>query len=200
VAGHDVLPILEEHRNQRNPEVIGKAAQLMGISESESAKVLAAVKRFTQTDYDEIRALQYQGKTSADIESINTYLERMPKYQGEIHRGKGFKSDEDRAKFIERIVTEGYTLPAMSSFSSNVTVAQSYSGGEAASGILITVRNKSGVSVKALSQMQGEDEVLVPKGAKYKLIEQRVSSMKRPTLIVNNNEIDKIIEIILEEV
>jgi len=107
-------------------------------------------------------------KVQSSIESIDQYVKKMPAYEGVIHRGMTFKSEDERKAFLSKI-SKGYSLEAMSSFSSSRDAAGEFAGASS-NGVIFTVKNKSGASVAALSRIKKEEEVLVPKGTKYRII------------------------------
>lgn len=166
---HDVLPKDDLNKAAK------KIAELTGMSEKDAADSIQAVRDFTSKSYEEIRGLQYAGKSSPEIEKINRYLEKMPKLKGEVLRGKGFKSTEDLDKFIADLKKgKSYQLPAMSSFTSSKSVAKQYADSRANAksevpAVLVVKNNKKGASIRNISEYKGEDEVIVPKGTKYKM-------------------------------
>jgi hypothetical protein len=100
------------------------------------------------------------------INDINAYIENAPTYKGTVYRGMSFDSKADRDSFIQSIAN-GYSLEAMSSFSSSKSVTKEFSQG---AGIIFAVQNnRSGVSIKGMSKVPAENEVLVPKGARYNI-------------------------------
>lgn len=171
-GGHDVLP--------DDPQsAIKKIQEITGMSEKDAIESARAVNSFTNYNYDEIRKLEYAGKTSAQIDAINRYIDKMPKFQGEISRGKEFDSPEKAQAFIDKMKKGApYVLPAMSSFTSDPDVAKRFANIEKNAGVegstpmvFVVAANKRGVSVRSLAStgMKDEDEVLVPKKTKYKL-------------------------------
>ena len=106
-------------------------------------------------------------KIQSSIDSIDRYVKRMPAFEGVIHRGMSFKSEDERTSFLSKI-SKGYSLEAMSSFSSSREIAENFAGD--ANGIIFAVKNKSGASIQQLSGEHDEEEVLVPKGVKYKIV------------------------------
>ena len=176
---------IEEREEQKQVSVIQK---LTGLSEGEAKSSIKAIedystiKGYSISNYESIRAVQ-QGKFKIDgrdltspeiskikssIKAIDQYVKKMPAFDGVIHRGISFESEEEQSSFLSKI-SRGYSLGAMSSFSSSKTTAKGFA--EASSfGILFVVKNKSGASIRNLSQMKAEDEVIVPKGVKYKIM------------------------------
>ena len=176
---HDFIPSLDNpQRNFKHPEVIDKISAVTGMTKSEVRASTNAVNAFTERDYEKIRKADYAGKSTLQIAAINRYLDKMPKFPGEIFRGKNFKTKQDLDSFIGKL-QEGhsYEIPAMSSFSSDMDTALLFST-EGALGrldnsvsavVFKVTSNKSGVTVKHLSSNPEEDEVLVKKGARYKI-------------------------------
>ena len=86
-----------------------------------------------------------------------------------IHRGLTFDTKADLDSFIASTTKQsGFELDAMSSFSSSKGTAKSFDGGEF--GVMMSVKNKSGASVKNASVYPSESEVLVGKGTKYQIL------------------------------
>ena len=196
---HDFIPLLDENNefdNFKHPEVVNKISAITGMTKSESRASAKAVNAFTDEDYEKIRKAEYAGIKTAQIVAINRYLDKMPKFSGEMFRGKQFKTQQDIDNFVEKL-KEGhsYELPAMSSFSSNKETATTFAVEGAlglaqksspSSVVFKITGNKSGVTVKHLSVNVEEDEVLVKKGAKYKIngeIETINRSGKKITII-----------------
>lgn len=168
-----------------------KAAKLMGVSKEEGYKVVEGVRYFTREDgYKAVRALDKggdalekyvasedlppsfasklrKGKPQEYTEAINKMLNspKVPRYDGEIYRGLS-------SKFLETNSLEPgteFSLQAMSSFSSNQKIAERFAGGS--EGVVIKVKqNTQGVSIKNISTFAEEDEVLVPKNTKYRVV------------------------------
>ena len=117
--------------------------------------------------------------------SLNTYLDKAPRYNGGIHRGLTFNNKADFDQFLAKINEKsGIDLNAMSSFSSVKSVAKEFDGGEF--GVMMSVKkNKSGVTVKNASVYPKESEVLVKKGTTYKILgEPRMTKDSKGNTIV----------------
>ena len=168
--------------------------KLTGMSEDEAKSSIKAIKAYVDlqgkgvVSYGAIRNVQrgileaadgkpHYGnpltksevaKVQSSLDSIDRYVKKMPAFEGVIHRGMTFKSEGDRKSFLSKI-SGGYSLEAMSSFSSSRGIAEDFAG-TSSNGIIFTVKNKSGASIKQLSTTKEEEEVLVPKGVKYKLV------------------------------
>ena len=184
---HDDMPISTKGQ-------VSAIQKLTGASEDEAKASIKAIKAYVDlqgkgvVSYGAIRNVQrgileaadggpYYGnpltksevaKVQSSIEAIDRYVKKMPAFEGVIHRGMTFKSEDQRKSFLSEI-SKGYSLEAMSSFSSSRGIAEDFAG-TSSNGIIFTVKNKSGASIKQLAQIKEEEEVLVPKGVKYKLV------------------------------
>lgn len=174
VGVHEIIPYLAKRgrSNHRLPETIETISKLTGMTNDEALESAKAVWSFTEAEYEDIRASEYAGIITPQIAAINRYLNKMPKFPGEIFRGKKFKTQQLLDDFIEKM-ENGYTydLPAMSSFSSSEKSPKYFATNVSfqPSVIFKVAKNKSGVTVKNISHSEHEDEVLVKKGTQYKL-------------------------------
>jgi hypothetical protein len=188
--GRDLRPEAETKKleEKARSKQLSAIKKLSGLSEDEAKASIDAIKKYSEPEgdvvgYGAIRNVQRGILKTADgrdltkgelsevessIKSINQYLEKMPSFDGAIHRGMSFDSKADRDAFVSKI-SGGYSLEAMSSFSSSKNTAKDFAT-QAGSGILFTVKNKSGVSIKRLSQVEEENEVLVPKDTRYRIV------------------------------
>ena len=171
---HDIVPYLAKpgKNNYKIPEVIDTISALTGMTKDEALESAKAVWEFTEINYEEIRKAEYAGIETPQIAAINRYLDKMPKFPGEVFRGKKFKTEQLLDDFVEKM-KNGFTydLPAMSSFSSSEKSPKYFATNVSfqPSVIFKVVENKSGVTVKNISHSLDEDEVLVKKGTQYKL-------------------------------
>jgi hypothetical protein len=174
VGVHEVIPYLAKpgKSNYRIPETIETISRLTGMTNEEALASAKAVWSFTEAEYEDVRKSEYAGIVTPQIAAINRYLDRMPKFPGEIFRGKKFKTQELLDDFIEKM-KDGHTydLPAMSSFSSSEKSPKYFATNVSfqPSVIFKVAQNKSGVTVKNISNSRDENEVLVKKGTQYKL-------------------------------
>ena len=184
---HDDLPASTKGQ-------VSTIQKLTGASEDEAKASIKAIKAYVDLEgkgvvsYGAIRNVQrgifdaadgkpHYGnpltkaeiaKVQSSIESIDQYVKKMPAFEGMIHRGMTFKSEDARKSFLSKI-SKGYSLEAMSSFSSSKKIAEDFAG-TSSNGIIFTVKNKSGASIKQLSKIKEEEEVLVPKDTKYRIV------------------------------
>ncbi|MBD2076217.1 DUF1073 domain-containing protein [Phormidium sp. FACHB-592] len=164
---------------------IDRIAEITGLDKTKAEFALDGISTFT-SDAGEIRQFEigqplksddqeYKDGVKESADGTNLYVRSMPKFKGEIHRGLKFNTDEERDKFISS-VSNGFELQALSSFSSDPAIALRFSVGmKKKPGVVISVKsNTKGASVKGVSSVPAEDEIVVPKGAKYKVVKQYV--------------------------
>ena len=186
-------------------EQLDDLAQIHGVNRDVAKKRMEAVQHFSGFDYPGIRAgdggrstyYTEDGKkanTTAwhreQAKLINEYINDSPKYDGTIYRG--FRQDTaDGAAYVEDIKKalkskDGYGLRSFSSFSSSYQIAENFasktdSGDDPPEAFLIEVkRNTRGASIRSVSAITDEDEVMVPKATRYRYIGERVVEV--PTL------------------
>lgn len=179
---HDDIPNAQEDTQAARQ----KLQELTGMSEPEARESMRAVLGYTQERSADIRDFQYgDTKTMSpkeletarrEVEVINKYIDKMPKFKGEIYRGKDFENPEKAEAFLKKLKeTSDYELPAMSSFSSTPKIADNFARSRTKMGMkgrvpmVLAVENKSGASIRSLSEKTKEDEVLVPKSVRYRL-------------------------------
>ncbi len=173
-------------------------AEIHGVSRAVAKDRVAAVEHFSGPEYPGIRAgdgdrptyYTEDGKKKdttpwhrEQAKLINDYINDSPKYDGVIYRG--FRQDTvDGAAYVEDIKKalrskDGYSLRSFSSFSSNYEVAQNFAvltdGDDPPEAFLIEVKqNTRGASIRSISTITDEDEVMVPKATRYRYIGERV--------------------------
>jgi hypothetical protein len=173
-------------------------AEIHGVSRAVAKDRVAAVEHFSGPEYPGIRAgdgdrptyYTEDGKKKdttpwhrEQAKLINDYINDSPKYDGVIYRG--FRQDTvDGAAYVEDIKKalrskDGYSLRSFSSFSSNYEIAQNFAvltdGDDPPEAFLIEVKqNTRGASIRSISTITDEDEVMVPKATRYRYIGERV--------------------------
>jgi hypothetical protein len=173
-------------------------AEIHGVSRAVAKDRVAAVEHFSGPEYPGIRAgdgdrptyYTEDGKKKdttpwhrEQAKLINDYINDSPKYDGVIYRG--FRQDTvDGAAYVEDIKKalrskDGYSLRSFSSFSSNYEIAQNFAvltdGDDPPEAFLIEVKqNTRGASIRSVSTITDEDEVMVPKATRYRYIGERV--------------------------
>lgn len=149
-----------------------------------------SIEYFTGYDYDIMRRLESGGgrasqdsddqydRATRNIKSINEYMEKSPKFEGEVSRGLYFSNKTKFDSFMSSIEGGTLELNAMSSFSGSLDVARNFATGDGlysksrdkgAEAVVIRARNKSGVNIADVSRYAEEEEVLVPKGTRYRV-------------------------------
>ncbi len=173
-------------------------AEIHGVSRAVAKDRVAAVEHFSGPEYPGIRAgdgdrptyYTEDGKKKdttpwhrEQAKLINDYINDSPKYDGVIYRG--FRQDTvDGAAYVEDIKKalrskDGYSLRSFSSFSSNYEIAQNFAvltdGDDPPEAFLIEVKqNTRGASIRSISTITDEDEVMVSKATRYRYIGERV--------------------------
>jgi hypothetical protein len=162
-----------------------------GLSIGEAKKAVDAIHQFTASEYAGLRSLdKSKGRKDPEIDAIYKFLDKAPKYKGELYRGINFTTKQELESYLKFIGdSKGIQLKAMSSFSSSKSIAEEFASGATGTGvgsgrygvILHVNSNKSGASIRKFSNLPEEDEVLVPKGAKYRVTSasQRTADGKR---------------------
>jgi hypothetical protein len=171
-------------------EQIAQIARVQNVSRSVARERVKAVVRFADVDYPEIRAaddgmteyknadgkiIKVSKRAQDDAQKINDYIKDAPKYEGTIYRGLSDRGG-NLTEFIDQLKSaEGLTIRSVSSFSSNFKVAEQFAGRRGERNAIIAVKsNRSGSSIRNIAVMPGEDEVLIPKGTRYRYIGERI--------------------------
>lgn len=107
-------------------------------------------------------------------DTIEDFIRRAPKYDGEVHRGMNFSTKEMADQFLTRIGSGAEEL-TINSWSTNKGHSSKFAGGQTNpnagdAGLLLTVKNKNGAPVSSLNP-SGEGEVLMPSGVRYRVVE-----------------------------
>lgn len=165
-------------------------AEKMGVDIEEARQINTSLGRYTDKYYGDIRSYEKspeselgnpvafakrREKLQRDIDNLNRYMKEMPKYEGEISRGLSFYDEDDRQAFLSSLTKSGsMSLDAMSSWSSDPDVASGFASANEdengkSRGVILRTQNKSGVSVRDFSEVSTEDEVLTPKGTRYRV-------------------------------
>jgi len=154
-----------------DPSLIQQVHNLTGMSDGDVEQALNAISGFTRSEYKSIRNLESRGQSNSKILLINQLIRRMPYFQGKIYRGLRFFKEEKFQTFIEDLKRDRtLTLDAMSSFTSDLLVAESYSVSRYP--VVLEVRdNNSGVAIEEFAAMYVEHEVLAPRGTRYEVID-----------------------------
>ena len=195
-GSHDDFSIFRTER-------IDQLSDRLGISKDEAEKVHKSISNWTKVGYENVKNHQ-RGKAdplgekiTKDLDKI-LYSDNISPYKGSLYRGITFRSKKDRDSFIQKTHTEGIELKNHSSFSSSGKVAVGFANGEssmreeAPAAIVRVIDNKKGKSIKQFSTLKDEDEVVVPIGTKYKLINSQKKTLTSDKIvdIIDVEEID----------
>ena len=177
-GGHEDVPELLEYgadisklKDQKSLKTsLDVVMQKSGMNLKEAKASIQAIRSFTgpQSRYQEIRSGEDK-QTAADL---NRYINTMPRYEGQISRGLSFTDKKIAQSFLKELTGNGLELKAMSSFSSNEDHSRKFANRatkKGGFGILMKVTNKSGTSIKPLSNTPFEDEIVAPEGARYRV-------------------------------
>jgi hypothetical protein len=169
-------------------EALEKAG--VNISEKEATATTTAIYKWTR-DATDIRVDQKAGEENEDANRISNYVRNSTPYKGEVYRGINFKSKEEALSWTKGdkdgvLDNQG----AHASWSSSLKTAKNFSDDffieEKRYPVVIKTINKSGVSIRNLSRIKEEDEVMVLKDTRH-----RVKSVKeeKGRIIVEAEEI-----------
>lgn len=148
---------------------------------------IEALKRYTGQSYRDMRAEQFRqakraGKKLSAFEeaqvkifkedkglansanSIESFLKRGPKYKGEVYRT--LVTDKEGLDDLLAGYKEGREMLAMESWTADSGLDFAEGKGQR---VFLRTRNKKGVDISAVSEYEKEDEVLMPKGVRYRL-------------------------------
>lgn len=182
-----------EYRNKQNKKY--KEGHITSLGKTRKQKIKERIKGITNNDakrYD--RALEnYTGIFYGDIKKayrdkysnkkfdksyeqisndLDDFIYRSEKYKGLVYRG--LSVDEEVALNIIKKLKQGKTMDmqGISSWSSDKKVSLDFSNESDKDKnvcIVFNLDNKSGVSIKELSEFESESEVLHPTTSRYKL-------------------------------
>jgi hypothetical protein len=140
-------------------------------------KAINGTMSYTSSKYSSIKSADRGDNSDKSAkeaaEGVNEYLKRMPRYDGEVHRGMYFLNENFNENAIEASLAKG--TDSITSFTTNKKIAEKFSTGNNGISrrdveVFITVQNKTGVSIKSISLKPNEDEVTVPKGVRYQIV------------------------------
>jgi len=144
------------------------------ISYDDAIKITGAVKEWTE-DASYIRESQKAGKYSLVADRITDYVKSSTPFKGEIYRGISFGSTDEAlswAKGDKDGILDNQNAHA--SWTSNWDKARGFAGNNSVNDftsqpVIIKTNNKSGASIKNLSNIGAEDEVVVAKDTRHRV-------------------------------
>ena len=144
------------------------------ISYDDAIKITGAVREWTE-DASYIRESQKAGKYSLIADRINDYVKSSTPYDGEIYRGISFGSTDEALSWAKGD-SDGIldNQNAHASWTSNWDKARKFAGDNSVNDftsqpVIIKTNNKSGASIKNLSNIGTEDEVVVVKDTRHRV-------------------------------
>jgi hypothetical protein len=145
----------------------------VNISEKEAAATTTAIYKWTRNAND-IRADQKAGEENEDANRISNYVRNSTPYKGEVYRGIHFETKKEALNWTKGdkdgvLDNQG----AHASWSSSLKTAEEFSDDfyieEKRYPVVIKSINKSGASIKNLSNIKEEDEVMVLKDTRHRV-------------------------------
>ncbi len=138
-----------------------------------------AIKAYTLDDYAAMRKGQYEGKAPSSIaqkiKAMNAALKLAPKHEGTVFRGMAIPSE-----MAESLKAEGQlsVLGAHASSSAAPYVAGRFAGKAKRATpnnvpVVLKIKQRSGVNISGLSQIEGEKEILLRKNTRYRTVSHR---------------------------
>ncbi len=155
------------------------------LDREEALKYFDTIRYYTRNGYKDIRRAQLaelkEGKPIEDadlkekIALIDEYIASAPLYPEDvpIYRGFGSMNIEDLWAFDEAYANgELITMSGISSWTSRESVAYDFLSKKDHVAVFELVSNKTGVSIRHLSEFPEEDEVLFGTNATYRIVEK----------------------------
>jgi hypothetical protein len=189
---------LTEEQLQKLPSSVRSLVQQFG--QSKLKRMLIAVNDFTGNDYGLIRnAMRGRPPESWDKNlSPEDLKKKIDKYKrkGEliqeflkasrnrpaVPKFRGVPMDDDKLNMMIQLSKNGgsFKEEAMNSWSTKNTTAKSftYPKGTAKNRVIFRTVNKLGSSVKSVSEIPFENELLTPAGARYKVVGYTAENIK----------------------
>ena len=114
-------------------------------------------------------------------ERLEDFVERAPKFDGELRRGVALSKPEEVKDLIERY-SKGEKNKALESWTSEKFVSDRFAAGNRfpkAHRVTIVVENNTkGAPINAISGFDDEFEILVPSGVRYEIVEVKETFVK----------------------
>lgn len=148
------------------------ALKNLGYTPEQIEMTKRSLTQYTDEDYSDFRVTDKEGLDlgfNEEVESVNEFLRKAPKYSGRIFRGISVSKEVGDEILNSLNETGEMKLDAMSSFSRDGRVAQDFTTANPGESKFIFQinQNKSGVAIEDFSSLPDEQEVLVPKNTRY---------------------------------
>ena len=201
------LPIAELPKEER----VNVIQRWTGVDSEKARRIMLSIEEFTISGGGQIRSseknrgsyyiaddIHNDGEEIDVVKEVNDFVDLSPKYHGSIFRG--LRIDEDEFDEFMSEATSGFVSNAMSSYSSNFSVAGGFATRSSPHQIPVIYSikdNKTGVDIRDLSELRDEEEVLQPAGAKLRAVKiekmvytSKVTGTPRPAYIFHMEEIE----------
>lgn len=145
-----------------------------GLGLEEATELRMYVNGFSRSDFENVRAIQQQGRTSPQAEAVERYINLAPTWNGgKLYRGISVSSSEASRLIDDAKAGKPFDQKGTSSWSSTSSVAKDYAnsatGGRGNVRILYrTPGTRQGTSIRHMSKYQLEDEVIISQNARWK--------------------------------
>jgi hypothetical protein len=165
------------------PSVMDAYAKKTGLSMQQVEDRAYAVRSYTATAYTQIRADQRAGKPNATADLIESHLKDSTPYKGEIYRGMSIRPGstvEDLRRSLESGTTSLNSWTSSNAPATGFLAQQSRKSADGRTPVLLRAKNKTGASIRELSSFELESEVLVGRGARYRVTKQSTQTFQDP--------------------
>lgn len=175
---------IEEPERPRPPTSAQNAAAKAASNKAKkiaTAQEIDGIQNFTGGGYGRIRAIDRGGPPDAlpmgrfltayqkHLDGIRSLMARAPRFQGTVYRGLYQLTDEALATLQTGSTIE---IDAIASSSRDYAQAREFSDTweDRSRAAVLVLKQRSGMAIETISTMADEREVLLPKGAKFRIL------------------------------
>lgn len=147
-----------------------KNARELGLQAVASAPTIEqAIHNWTGLNHDAMATYDRMGTPNPTNDLLNEWLAKQSKFRGKVYRGLAFQEGEwTRHQYDYFEPGAVRTVPNKESYTRDRSRIASYGSGDIK--VLITLHSRSGVDISKSSRYPDEQEVLLPKGYRYRVI------------------------------
>lgn len=178
-----------EHPERQEGETsAGWVARMTGLSTSEAEDLADSVGAYTSIGYIDVRRYQNglpvkRATAAKEAEGVERFIANSPKWDGGTTYRGVITDVEELPAMMEALANGGVIdMRGTSSWTTNRTIAEHFSldqDDDRVLSIIFECHGKNrGSSIKAISQIPREDEILVSKDARYHITGTRQESKK----------------------
>lgn len=166
-----------EHPEGERQGAAGVKETLGGnVSDKEAKKMAEAVGDFSVDGYTDIRKAGFEGappasqKHKEQADTIDEFVDRAPKFEGEVYRGIGVSAEKANKIVAQARKGEMINQMGAASFSTDLGTAEDFSAeGEGGTPILFKSSGvQNGTSIRNISDFPSEDEVIMSSKARWR--------------------------------